>query len=68
MPLTILLIVVTGYAADARRAVRRRLGGLDDAGASTLELVIIILGLVTLAAALVVVLTVAVNRRLNQIN
>ena len=68
MPLTILLTVVTGYAASAHRAVRRRLGGLDEAGASTLELVIIILGLVTLAAALVVVLTVAVNRRLNQIN
>jgi len=68
MPLTILLTVVTGYATDARRAVHRRLGALDDAGASTLELVIIILGLVTLAAALVVVLTVAVNRRLNQIN
>ena len=67
MPLTILLTVVTGYVAAARRSVRERFGPSDEAGASTLELVIIILGLIALATALVTVLTLAVNRRLDQI-
>ena len=66
MPMTVMLIVLNGYVAGARLRVRERLGP-DDAGASTLELVIIILGLIAVAAALVAVVTVAVNRRLDQI-
>ena len=66
MPPSLMLTVLTGYAYGARRAVRERLGPLDDTG-TVLEQVIIILGLITLAVALVAVVTVAVNRRLDQI-
>ena len=67
MPATLMLLILNGYVAGVRRRVRERLGP-DDAGASTLELVIIILGLIALAGALVAVVTLAVNRRLDQIN
>lgn len=67
MPLPLLLTVLTGYAYGARRALRERLGPPNDTG-STLEVVVIILGLVLLAGALIAVVTVAVNRRLEQIN
>jgi hypothetical protein len=39
-----------------------------DVGASTLELVIIILGLIAVATLLVVAITAAVQRRVDQIN
>lgn len=67
MPLTVMLTVLTGYLAGARRTLRERVGPADDTGASTLEVVILILGFIALAAALVAVVTVAVNRRLDQI-
>lgn len=67
MPMTLMLTVLSCYLAGARRTVRERVGPTDDAGASTLELVIIILGMIALAAALVAVVTLAVNRRLDQI-
>ncbi|MDO8119704.1 hypothetical protein Q6346_00075 [Isoptericola sp. b490] len=66
MPVTVMLIVLNGYVAGTRLRARERVGP-DDAGASTLELVIIILGLIAVAAALVTVVTLAVNRRLDQI-
>ncbi|MBX9243806.1 hypothetical protein ICW40_03170 [Actinotalea ferrariae] len=67
MPITVMLTVLTGYLAGARRIVRERVGPANDAGASTLEHVIIILGLIAVAVALVAVVTIAVNRRLDQI-
>lgn len=61
------LIVINGYLATTRRQVRDRFGD-DDVGASTLELVIIILGLIAIATMLVVAITSAVQRRVDQIN
>jgi hypothetical protein len=61
------LIVLNGYVATLRREVRRRVGD-NDVGASTLELVIIILGLIAVATLLVVAITAAVQRRVDQIN
>lgn len=66
MPVSVAFQVFLGYLASARRAARDVAS--SDAGATTLEIVIIILGLIALAAALVAALTVAVNRRLDQIN
>jgi DMSO/TMAO reductase YedYZ heme-binding membrane subunit len=59
------LVILRGYAAGARRTVHERYG--DDVGASTLELVIIILGLIAVATMLVLAITAAVQRRVNQI-
>ena len=60
------LIILKGYVATARRTIRLRLG--NDVGASTLELVIIILGLIAVATLLVVAITAAVQRRVDKIN
>ena len=60
------LTVLQGYVTTARRAVRHRLGE-NDVGASTLELVIIVLGLIAVATLLVVAITAAVQRRVDQI-
>ena len=60
------LFVLRGYAASVRRTVRERYGD-NDIGASTLELVIIILGLIAVATMLVLAITAAVQRRVNQI-
>ncbi len=66
------LIVLNGYVATARRTVRQHTGapgsGASEAGASTLELVIIVLGLMAVATLLVVAITGAVQRRVDQIN
>ena len=51
--------------ADQSRSRNRR---VRDAGATTLEMVIIALGLIAIATLLVVALTAAVTRRTNQIN
>lgn len=56
-----LLAAVTGHC---RRLTSAR---ADDQGASTLEMVIIILGLVTVAGVLVAALTAAVSARVAQI-
>ncbi|WP_448060641.1 hypothetical protein [Cellulomonas hominis] len=61
------LIILNGYVATLRREVRTRLPN-NDVGASTLELVIIILGLIAIATMLVVAVTAAVQRRVDQIN
>jgi len=62
MPLSMLLSVATGLNVRARRQVRAWVGPGHDVGATTLELVIIILGL------MVVAVTAAVQRRVDQIN
>lgn len=61
------LVILNGYMATLRREVRDRLGD-NDVGASTLELVIIVLGLIAVATLLVVAITAAVQRRVDQIN
>ncbi len=61
------LIVLQGYLATVRRTAREH-HGPPDAGASTLELVIIVLGLIAVAGILVVAITAAVQRRVDQIN
>lgn len=58
--------VLQGYIARCRRWVREHAPG-GDVGASTLELVIIILGLIAVATLLVVAITAAVQRRVDQI-
>ena len=68
MPITVMLAVVAGYLDSARRTVRNRSGHDTEAGASTLELVIITLGLIAVATLLVVAVTAAVQRRVDQIN
>ena len=57
-------ILTAGRLARTRRALRER--GQD--GVSTLELVIIALGLIAVATLLVTAITLAVTRRTNQIN
>jgi hypothetical protein len=47
--------------------LRRTWNGRDEAGASTLELVILILGLIAVATLLVATLTAAVRSRTDQI-
>lgn len=66
MPTLIVLTYLNGLIATARRRVRDSVD--SDVGASTLELVIIILGLIAVAGTLVVAITAAVQRRVNQIN
>ncbi|MCR6492109.1 hypothetical protein [Cellulomonas sp. P24] len=65
-------ILLTGYLATTRRLIgdraRRIHTGAGDAGSNTLELVIIVLGLIAVATLLVVAITAAVTRRVNQIN
>ncbi|MCB2177828.1 MAG: hypothetical protein KQH57_18615 [Actinomycetales bacterium] len=66
MPTVVAIIIVQGYVAGAVRRVRERLPS-DDAGLTTLEITIIALGLIAIAALLVVALTAAVQRRVDQI-
>ena len=66
MPTFIALAYVNAVLTNARARVRGRIG--NDTGASTLELVIIVLGLIAVAGLLVVAITAAVQRRVNQIN
>jgi heme/copper-type cytochrome/quinol oxidase subunit 2 len=59
-------LVVLGALTDRVRAGWQERD--TDAGASTLELVILILGLITVATLLVATLTAAVKSRTDQIN
>ena len=56
-------ILLGGLAARARRRLTQR----GDGGVSTLEMVIIALGLVAVATLLVTAITLAVTRRTDQI-
>ena len=62
-----LVIAVGGNIARLNRSFTARKKGLGDAGVSTLEMVIIALGLMAVAALLVTAVTAAVTSRTNQI-
>jgi DMSO/TMAO reductase YedYZ heme-binding membrane subunit len=66
MLMFIVLAHVHTIVDAGRSRVRDRVN--NDVGASTLELVIIILGLIAVATMLVVAVTAAVQRRVNEIN
>lgn len=66
MPALTALILIRGYVAGAQRWARTHAG--NDVGAVTLEAVIIALGLIAVATLLVVAITTAVQRRVDQIN
>jgi len=66
MPALLALTYLQAVVTTARGAVRRRIH--DDAGATTLELVIIVVGLIAVAGILVAAITAAVQRRVDQIN
>ena len=66
MPVSVLLTLITMLGAQLTSAVRsRRTPG--EAGATTLEMTIIALGLITVATMLIVALTNAVRSRTEQI-
>jgi len=65
MPTLLALIYIDSLITSTRARVRDRVH--DETGASTLELVIIILGLIAVAGILVVAITAAVQRRVDQI-
>ena len=62
------LVVLNGYLCSARRITRERVSAGHPEAGTTLETVILIVGFIVLAVAAVAVITVAVNRRLAQIN
>lgn len=66
MPTLIALAYLDALLTTARHRVRNQVH--HEVGASTLELVIIVLGLIAVAGVLVVALTAAVQRRVDQIN
>ena len=61
------LVAVRGQTSRLRRLARRRRSGHTDAGVSTLEMVIIALGLMAVAGLLVAAVTAAVTTRTNQL-
>ena len=62
------LIMLRGLASRVRTGMSSRTNGAGaEEGASTLEMVIITLGLIAVATILVAAITVAVTRRANQI-
>lgn len=61
----VILAILNSYLITARHRIRERVH--DEVGASTLELVIIILGLIGVAGVLVVAIAAAVQRRVDQI-
>ena len=61
-------IMLRGLTARARVGLAQRAQGGDrEGGVSTLEMVIIALGLIAVATVLVTAITIAVNRRTDQI-
>ncbi|MCA0331501.1 hypothetical protein [Pseudonocardia sp.] len=57
-------VLLAGHLARTSRTLRNR----GEDGVSTLELVIIVLGLIAVATLLVTAITLAVTRRTDQIN
>ena len=57
-------VLLAGHLARSSRTLRNR----GEDGVSTLELVIIVLGLIAVATLLVTAITLAVTRRTDQIN
>ena len=66
MTTPLILTYLHALLTQTRARVRRRVA--SDVGATTLELVIIVLGLILVAGILVAAITAAVQRRVNQIN
>ena len=66
MPTLLALSYLSSLVTTTRTRIRDHV--TSDIGATTLELVIIVLGLIAVAGILVVAITVAVQRRVNQIN
>ena len=66
MPALLTLAYLNAVLTHTRSRVRDRV--TNDVGATTLELVIIVLGLILVAGLLVAAITAAVQRRVNQIN
>ena len=66
MPALLTLTYLHAVLTQTRFRVRDRV--CSQVGATTLELVIIVLGLILVAGLLVVAITAAVQRRVNQIN
>lgn len=66
MPALLGLSYLSALVTTSRRRVRDRVA--NETGATTLELVIIVLGLIAIAGILVAAITAAVQRRVNQIN
>ena len=66
MPALLTLTYLHALITDTRVRARQRVA--SDVGATTLELVIIVLGLILVAGILVAAITAAVQRRVNQIN
>ena len=69
MPVHVLVLTawLQAQASHLRSSLRSRLGHDTEVGASTLEMVIITLGLIAVAAILVAALTAAVQSRTAQI-
>ena len=61
------LIILNGYLATARRTLHER-AGAPDAGMTTLETVVVTVGLLTIATLAIIAITAAVQRRISQIN
>ena len=61
------LVAIRGQVSRLRRLVRQQRTGGIDAGVSTLEMVIIALGLMAVAGLLVAAVTAAVTTRTNQL-
>ena len=66
MPALLTLAYLSAILTHTRARIRDRVA--NDVGATTLELVIIVLGLILVAGLLVAAITAAVQRRVNQIN
>lgn len=66
MPALLVLSYLSALVTSSRRRARDRVA--NETGATTLELVIIVLGLIAIAGILVAAITAAVQRRVNQIN
>lgn len=69
MPTFTALVLIHGYLARTRTAIRDRFTGTGhETGASTLEMAVITLALLVVAGILVAAITAAVNSRVAQIN
>ena len=66
MPTLLAIAYLDALLTTARATARRTVH--NDVGATTLELVIIVLGLILVAGLLVAAITAAVQRRIAQIN
>ena len=62
------LVIITGYVASVRRTVRERTGPNRTLGSITLEQAVVTVGLIGVALVLIVAVTAAVQRRVDQIN